>query len=128
MDSKQQIKKYVFWYASPNKKDSNSFYINAFFNTSKGVVSIYPGLLVVTDYKTGQQLWETKLTEDIKLKRSFANVYITYLGGKSIPVRSDYRYYYCFHSSWWYLVSWTATYGYPAAKKFVDNLQQASKK
>ena len=127
MDSKQLIEKYIFWYATPNKKDSNSFSINSFLNTSKGVVSIYPGLLVVTDHKTGQKLWEIKLTDDIKLRRSFANVYITYLGGQSIPVRSDYRYYFCFHSKWWYLLGGTISYGYPIAKRFVNYLLQASK-
>ena len=126
MDSKQLIAKYTFWYSSPNKKDSNSFSINSFFNTSKGVVSIYPGLLVVTDHKTGQQLWETKLTDDIQFKRSFANVYITFLGGQSIPVRSDYRYYFCFHSSWWYLLGTAVAFGYPAAKRFVDKVGLAS--
>ncbi|MEI6481641.1 MAG: hypothetical protein WCO19_05080, partial [Candidatus Saccharibacteria bacterium] len=82
--------------------------------------------LVITDHKTRQKLWEIKLSSDLKVKRSLANVNISYLNGQSIPWRSDYRYYFCFHSSWWYLLGWVIAYGSPVAKRFVDNLQKAA--
>jgi hypothetical protein len=83
------INQYICWYHPIVKETKKTFLSGTAFNVRKGLVTFYPGKLVVQEADTNNMVYELVLTSDLKLShpptRNFVS--ITYVNGQDLSTQ-----------------------------------------
>lgn len=93
----------------------------------KGIATFYPGLLVVIDATTNQEVYRLTLTPDIKIKAFLGTSRITFLGGQK-PSIFDKKYAFTFYNpKLLFFLSYLFIFmGSSTAKQFTAACKQAA--
>jgi hypothetical protein len=96
------------------------------FGARKGVVSLYPGLLVMTNAASGQEVFRYPLSRDLRMRNAYGKARIRYVNGHQHKML-DPQYSFYFYNPVLIGLSYVFMFlAMPKARRFINSCLQAA--